>query len=284
MSKNTKETAEVAVINNSTKLFLQLYTDIAQPSFKKVGLALANAIDIIVTPLDIVHGKKNLYLANSLKKYQKKLENIDKKKIQTIEPEISIPILKKLSHTKNKTLQDLYLELLYGASSIDSCHNIHPSYINVIENLSPDEVYILSLINELDEINSIQIGYKHLRDYTQIRLDKELHSLISVRDKFAEMLGDSQDVRLLDKISQHKEYTKSVLLPRKFHFYTINLSRLGLIDINDKGYHDGIQAYEMISDVLMRFIEIPKNQIVQFHQRRIELTAYGKAFIEECKA
>ena len=58
-------------------------------------------------------------------------------------PEIGVPTLEKLSYTHDKTLRQMFIELLASAGDTTRLGLAHPSFIRVIESLSPDEAKLL---------------------------------------------------------------------------------------------------------------------------------------------
>ncbi len=52
----------------------------------------------------------------------------------------------------NEELRNLYIELLAKASTKDLNENAHPSFINIINSLSPDEAILLKILNKIKHI------------------------------------------------------------------------------------------------------------------------------------
>ena len=69
-------------------------------------------------------------------------------RIAEVPPEVGVPIAEKLAYVTDDQLSGLYINLLAKASTLDYAHTAHPSFVNVISNLSPDEALLLQHIRE----------------------------------------------------------------------------------------------------------------------------------------
>lgn len=127
-------------------IIAELYKDIAQPTAKNFGLAFG-AITSIGLFLHLLTSwgtdRLNLRLKHNLEQYAERLKDIPEEQI--IEPplEVALPIIEKLSYVSNNEIQSLYIELLTKASIKELNNQAHPSFVNIINNLSPDEAILL---------------------------------------------------------------------------------------------------------------------------------------------
>ena len=106
-------------------------------------LGLGNTI---LWRIAILNGKTRLVVERNLEKYRQECEKIPEEKVADVPPEIGVPIIEKLTYVSNDDLSDLYINLLAKASSLDYAHTAHPSFVNIITNLSPDEAILLQHI------------------------------------------------------------------------------------------------------------------------------------------
>ncbi len=140
--KLTKIVAEVAKL-----LAKDVYGDALKPGMTQIGKAIETVIGLgntVLTPIAMVNDKVKYIREKNLAKLNAKLIQIEAEKIGDIHPEIAVPVLRKLEYTQNEELAELFLNLLTTAANIDTAHLAHPSFVNIISNISPDEAKILN--------------------------------------------------------------------------------------------------------------------------------------------
>ena len=139
-------------IGDTLKTAPTLYEDALQPTVQEVGKIIARiprAINAAFSNLD----KWILYKENNIEEIKKllakKLENIDPDKIVTPEIYIAIPTIQAISYSmNNEILQDLYTNLLAKAMNFDTKDFVHPSYIEIIKQMSPVDALVFKKIME----------------------------------------------------------------------------------------------------------------------------------------
>jgi hypothetical protein len=151
-------------------LIKAVYEDGLQPGLRQIGKALGTVLGFLNTilgPVQLWNEKGKIYFARSLDNYIKKMEEIPVEKIIEIMPDMGVPLLQKLSYVTDQTLSSLFTELLVSASVVDRAYSAHPSFVNVISNLSPDEAKLLVSISEqwYDTIPFIGIKYRTKEGY-----------------------------------------------------------------------------------------------------------------------
>lgn len=148
---------------NSVKTFLELtdkvidkvpevYNDGLQPAVKQTGKTLGlltRAINAALAPLE----KWVLYREYSLKEVQAQLElklkNIEPAKIVAPEPYVAVPTLQAISYCMDcEELRELFANLLAKSMNIDTKDYVHPSFSEIIKQLSPLDANILKLFSE----------------------------------------------------------------------------------------------------------------------------------------
>src|SRR5690625_1190742 len=197
LSSETKEIAEM------------VYPDLLQPTFKKVGHALSDVIGFFAIPatyLGYQTKKVNFYFDKNLKKYKDKLNDHDEVEIGIVSPEIGVPIIEKLYIVTSEELADMYTSLLVNASLIENSKYAHPSFINVLQNISVDEAKIIHyLTGDNDPLLFI----------TYLKKEKiNFNSSIEKMDDF--YLNLTTHIQL-----NH---------PEMANFYFLNLEKLGIIE------------------------------------------------------
>lgn len=141
-------------------IVLELYKDMAQPAARNVGLALG-AITSIGLFLHLLTSwgteRINLRLKANLEKYADKLKDLPDEEIVQVPPEVAMPIIEKLSYVTNEELRELYIELLTKASIKEMNNKAHPSFVNIINNLSPDEAKFIQYLNSTESLPFVDI-------------------------------------------------------------------------------------------------------------------------------
>lgn len=143
------------LIKTTPNILGQVYEDLAQPSVKAVGSALGTVFEFstaFLLPVKLLNEKFKLNFTKRLNEYKEKLEQIPEDKRCEVHPQIGTPIIEKLSYTTNDEIADMFTTLLANASNIDMVNTAHPSFITMIERLSPDEAKIIKYLKGKEDI------------------------------------------------------------------------------------------------------------------------------------
>ncbi len=186
------------LIRLDNKLAEKIYDDVFSSSFQKAWNALWNIIWLVTSitiPIAMMNNYTNFVLQENIRKYEEKLNSIEEKNIIKVEPEIWVPILDKLTYTKNENISDLFLELLKKASNKNELSKTHPRYVKIIENLCEDEAIILNyfhtknifriacldlvLKNDKDEWINIKRYFSKLNNLDNLKEKNNLESYIT---------------------------------------------------------------------------------------------------------
>jgi len=242
-------------------IIAEMYKDMAQPAARNVGLALGTITSIgLFLHLLSSWGtdRLNICLKNNLEQYAERIKDISPEQISETPPEIAIPIVEKLSYVSNEELRNLYIELLAKASIKDLNKKSHPSFVNIINNLSPDEAILLQI----------------LKNYPELRMSFFSQDIMLYRKGF-------------DSINNNENF-KKISYPENILAYLNNLESLGILIISKKDQ----SQYRFISEV-NSFIRdskrvLARNEIsfpnFSFYghldsEDTVSLTEYGKLFI-----
>lgn len=240
-------------------LLKEIYGDLAKPGVVQVGIALATVIGLLNTclsPIKFLNEKAELNRQNNLKQLAKRFSEIPPEKIVEAPPEIAVPIAEKLAYVSNEELRNLYIELLAKASTKDLNENAHPSFINIINSLSPDEAILLKILNKI----------KHIKVSTSKKRIK------------------NRNEAFYNNFKHHEEFDK-VIFAQNFSAYLQNFEGLGIISIID----DNSLQVEHIKKI-GRFIDdklkypnsfrsLPSTTFLNF-QMTLFVTHYGRLFLK----
>ena len=90
----------------------------------------------------IVNGEESLKLTGEL--LREKISKIPEEKICEPESYVAIPAIQQISYCENsEDLRNLYANLLASSMNIDTKWNVHPSFVDIIKQLNPDEAKIM---------------------------------------------------------------------------------------------------------------------------------------------
>lgn len=245
------------------KLYLTIYKDLAQPTVNAIGRTLGTVVELCPTlmlPIKYLTEKAKIYTEKHLKDYAKKLEEVPEEKLIEVHPQIGVPILERLSYTTNEEIANLFTNLLASASNLDTVNTAHPSFVSMIERLSPDEAKILNHIKTEDYI-----------PYAEIRAEKE------------------GDYDILESHLTTLRYDLDLMFPQNVGAYLSNFISLGIIVGNrdswiqlkaEKDYNRMCENFGL-KELKSELVPSRYNDIVAKCDFFI-ITPIGKLFIDAC--
>ncbi len=243
MSEKVNQGVELA--KAGANVLGQFYQDLAQPSVKALGQALATVFELCpnsLLSLKLWTEKRKLNFAKRLNEYKEKLEQIPEEKRCEVDTQIGTPIVEKLTYTTNDEIADLFTTLLANASNMDTVNRAHPAFIDIIGRLSEDEARIITYLKKKP-----YIPFYHIKEYTFI-YDKLITPHLN-------------PLTLLEK----NEHIRS---PKNINAYFDNLLSLGILKqvISDSKSSD--EDYAKIEDCFSK----PKKPLTQRSNKTIPLS------------
>lgn len=253
-------------INQNLQLVPTVYNDVAQPGVKKVGKALETVLDVtntILLPLKLLNEKTRLRFEKHMNNYREKIKDIPDEKVCDVPPEIGVPIIDKLTYTTNDEIADLFINLLTKASSTDTVSEAHPSFISLIEKLSPDEAKIIKFIKNKDFIPFFRFKINTIDNKGYI-------------DKSSRLTGIENQIDL--------DFTENI------DIYLDNFISAGILYTNDDLFKTDDKIYEVIKN---QYISLERNIIgsidetkykseIEIQKGFFDITNLGKKFINTC--
>ena len=165
------------------------------------------------------------------------------------------------------SLRDLYVELLATSMTEDGGDRIHPSFAELLRQLSPDEARLLPALFGSGEV-------------------------LVARADLLKPIPPRPGVVVGSKISTWSETVVTIpewielLRPGRLHLYVDNLQRLGIVEVRRDERLAGPNAYQPIVDsVQVRNLEQRAEEegaSVHITPYLLETTALGRTFIDEC--
>lgn len=243
---------------------IPIYEDAVQPLAKETGKALGTigkAVNVALAPISLVvwgYDQMRDFLEN---KVSEKLENVPQDRITTPPPNVAGPAIEALKFTgQDETLQDMFANLI--ANSLDSrtVLEAHPSFVDIIKSLTPDEGLILKVFVATKQFPMVDIKLQNKKD----RGFNIIHRNVT---KIGAIAGCA-----------HQQLTPN---------YLDNLCRLGILEIPSGRRLNDPKAYEAITsapdiEMLKRQFENSKTHSIGFDQKYIAVTGIGRQFINAC--
>ena len=269
----------------------QVYGDLAKSSTRAVGRALGDIVGMIAEPIGRAAeiGRKNIL------KYVNRMDGENAKDVIPVRPEVAIPILDKFRYTEQEELASRYVELLAKESLEKTQGTVLPSYIEILSQLSPDEVRVIDgMVKKKGKIifPTKEISKEVVDSFLDINVPKETFQ----RETYVYSVGDLPcvEIRGVKKDSgfiiyeQHYNCLDKIFpldKPENKDIYLVNLARLGLIQHLNAALKLA-PVYKTIKEG--PYIEEIKKQIkrrqmtISIRRRKFVTTKLAKHFVSIC--
>lgn len=131
----------------------KVYDDLVSPIVSETGKTLRTiprAINALLAPFEKWMLHREYSVSETKKILELKLSNLDVLDIVAPEAYIAVPTLQAIEYCyDSEILRNMYASLLANAMDKNKCDDVHPAYVEVIKQLTPDEVKILSELPKL---------------------------------------------------------------------------------------------------------------------------------------
>lgn len=235
------------------------YDDVAHPTLHAIGSLIGlpwQAVDAALTPAKIWIAEKKYNYERTLKLLSEKMQTVDPEKITIPENYVAVPALQQLAYCyDSEELRDMYANLIAASMNTDTKWNVHPAYVDIIKQLTPDEAKLIKLFQSKE-------------------LWPVVHAKMYMKD------GKSYN----DVAYNHSELGAYCECPQAVYSYLNNLNRLGIVDINYSTYC----TYEGAYDNLDRQFQAQRDEWektgckFKIEHGIIELTSFGRSFAKTC--
>lgn len=215
------------------------------------------------------HDWASYFRMKNLIRIQDRVEEIRKTrakkgKATPIPPRLAIPLINEASLEDAKEVQELWAQLIAKAMDDDSSVKVHPAFIEVIKQLSPDEALILTTFPKFKQY-PVLFSYYH-------------------QSSSNHYFGASQRIPYDElKSSLLEHFSELELIGENLNSYIDNLRRLQIIEFD---YEDSLQLndnpFNHYRDEYVRM-----HEQIELEQKRTEhllVTDFGQRFIESCVA
>ena len=262
--KDTNVKATIDAVTGLAKA-VPVYQDAVQPAAKEIGKSLATVtktVNIALAPIKaLVWGYEKIedYLT---KRVSEKLSDIAEQDIKTPPTNIAGPAVEALKYTgHNENLRELYASLLAMSMNKNTSDKAHPSFVEVIKNLSTSEALIL-----------------------QQFIGKDIFPKVDIQETVEDGKGDIN--RFINFTLFHRVDTR--INVNNIPTFIDNLQRLGVVEVLRDEYLSDEKKYEALKNdssitSLVQSIE-SRGNIVNFRKGVIRLTSFGKDFVKSVVA
>jgi hypothetical protein len=236
-----------------------IYQDALQPAAKQIGASLetvTKVVNIALLPLrSVVWGYEQIgdWLTNTV---AKKLSEVPQENIVTPPLTIAGPTVDAMRYSSDQEeLRELYANLIATSMNKETAHKAHPGYVDIIKNITTDEVEILKCF-----------------------VVRDVHACINVSRVANKSIGGVLLSRNYSSFSTFEKLQRKDLAPS----YLDNLCRVGILEIPEGLHIVDTEIYRRLEDT---FNDLKENLALNdskldFQRRIIRRTSYGEQFIQ----
>lgn len=245
-----------------------LYDDALKPTTQESGKTLAlvpRAINAALVPLRQWIAEREYKLAETEKLLAKKLEHVGEEKIVTPEAYVAVPAIQAISYSMNsEELRNLYANLLAKAMNSDTKDMVHPSFVEIIKQMSPIDSLVFKTIMERDTNPIIDLVYNKYESDIPIAIESQT------------IIENVTDINISPVETVE---TVGICLD--------NLVKQGLISISEKSYanatlYDNILKSQFYIIQQQKCPYTPDGFEFSHTKKRIVKTNLGNSFYEIC--
>ncbi len=248
------------VVEKAAELIPNVYEDGLKSTVKESGDILAlipQTLKAVLAPLRIWIAQKEYNVAETTKLLEKKLENVSEEKIVTPDAYVAVPAFQAIAYSmSNEELRELYANLLSKAMCIDTKEKVHPSFVEIIKQLSPLDAFVFKTIMQQSFTPAVDLILENKeRDFQTLK-----RSVTAI------------DMKKVDLVCVSIE----------------NLQRQGLISIPNGEYLSNDEAYNLILNSEYFLGEKKKYQTVDngfeftYKKKMVNKTNLGELFFDVC--
>ncbi len=228
------------------KVASDIYIDIARPGARQVGSAIETLFKVGLSPVSMLDWGFEQSKDWLKRKIEERISRIPQDCLRTPQNNIAIPAITSISMSIDAPeLRDLYAELLLKAMDTRTKNTVHPSYVNIIGQLTSQEALVFVSFQKMSSNTLFQESdakYSHTKDLT-------------IEEQFV-------------------SYCRSIGFGGAEHMqlWLENLQRLKLVDLREY-----LEASYVEPDC-----DTPYPSVNNKEDRYLELTEYGREFLKAC--
>lgn len=254
--------AVAAAAFKSPELLKELYGDLAKPGVLQVGKAIGSILGLgntVLIPIRMLNEAGRVLEQRTFKEIAERLSSIPEEHIVDVAPEIGVPIIERLSYTRDDTLRAMFVELLAKAATADRVGEAHPSFVNVIGSICSDEALLLQHFAREQNVAMIEIRAKG---------------------------DDSSFVVMNDYVMLP---VQGLVFNEQVPLYLSNLTGLGLIEIErtvslqKDGVYEEIEAHAKTEYPYPDVVNVAgADRKISYEKQVLKILPHGTALIKAC--
>ena len=237
---------------------------IVKPTGELVGL-VPRAVKAALFPLEKWILQKEYNIAETKKLLEEKLQNTPPESIEPPEPHIAVPAIQYISYCMdNDELRNMYANLLANSMKKVVKNGVHPGFVEIIKQLSPDEAKILQYMSFENRVPTIGLSYEFESGSESI---------------FVNEFSNVPELTMCENQINCEKYFD-------------NLERLGLISrsvdrwISNESVYEPLKNHNFIKNKYSIMEKTSKNmkefKRISYKKGFCDLTSFGKAFCSIC--
>ncbi len=252
------------LINNTiVEIGKAAYQDAVAPSMKTVGNTLNGVVKMFLSPIRaLIWGWEKIEKCVT-EGLEKRLKNSKSNDLINPDARIAVPTVQALQYSANEDyIREMFLNLLANDMKKNNKTYIHPSYVEIIKQMSPLDAKILNLLSKYQSyIKAINPNIATNKNSNQI------------------YVGAFPQWFIGQPIEGYNLFDISSSL--------LHLQKFGLIDLmydrtaGNDGYED-LEGSELLITVLENYKKENPNACLKFTRSVIVVNDYGKAFVKVC--
>lgn len=249
------------LIKQSGSVVGKAYDDLIHPAAKSIGNTISllpRTIGACFNGLErwLVNGRESLDL--TAQAVQEKVAKIPPEKLTEPDPYVAIPAIQQLSYCyDSEELREMYANLLVSSMNTDTKNSVHPAFVDIIKQLTPDEAKLLKCL-------SIKTGNPLIDIYLN---DRNGNYQIVVKNFTSLGRGICDN-------------------PLEIFTYLDNLERLKIINImkdivmSESDLYKQLEEDPFIVEIMNE--KLPEGQSYTIKRNIFHPTSFGEKFIKVC--
>lgn len=243
-----------AVSSALTQLTAEIYADVARPSAKQVGTALETLFKIGLSPvrlLDWGYEQSRDWLES---KIRKRLAEIPTEYRVAPPQSIAVAAIGQIAVSHDApAMRDLFAELLLKAMDSRTAGSVHPAYVSLLAQLSPEEALVLMSLKRLVDDN----------------LERRQGESVFMERRESNVGGSTDTLEM--QFSNHCA-SLGFADPMLPHIWLGNLQRLALLRTD----------IDTDLNLVHKESERPIGRLDQVEYRYLYITEFGEGFLQAC--
>ena len=153
-----------AVSESNAEIVKEVYSDVAKPVVQPAGEIaglVPRAVKAALAPLEKWILQREYNIAETKKLLDEKLKDVKPENIEPPEAHVAVPALQYLSYCMdNEELRDMYANLLANSMNSVIKKGVHPGFVEIIKQLSPDEAKVMKYFSTHRTVPTITVRYE----------------------------------------------------------------------------------------------------------------------------